>query len=127
MALKVYIIVTATERATTDSFWENRMSNPNSKPKGGTFTVIRSRFLCEDMGHDSSSSASAGTRVLHQQNVNWLENSFFPLEMLENEFQAFSRASRCSRDDLLNILEPLILLEIHFQAFQGEKSYFQAN
>ena len=27
LALKLYIVVAATERATTDSFWENRMSN----------------------------------------------------------------------------------------------------
>ena len=64
LALRLYIVVAATERATTDSFGENRMSDPSSKSRDGTFTVIRPRFLCEDsdMGHDSSSS---GKRVPH--------------------------------------------------------------
>jgi hypothetical protein len=55
LALKLYIVVAAAERTTTDSFWENMISNPSNKSRDGTITVIKLRFLCEDMGHDSSS------------------------------------------------------------------------
>ncbi len=37
------------------------MSHPSSESKDGIFTVIRPRFLCEDMGHDSYSSVLVGT------------------------------------------------------------------
>jgi hypothetical protein len=37
------------------------MSNLSGKLKDGTFTVIIPRFLCEDMGHDSSSSVLVNT------------------------------------------------------------------
>lgn len=61
LVLKLYIVVAATERTTTDSFWENRMSNLSSKSKDGTLTVISPRFLCEDMGYDCSSSVLVNT------------------------------------------------------------------
>jgi hypothetical protein len=46
------------------------MSNPSSKLKDGTFTVIRPRFLCEDMGHDSSSSVAGKHVPLHVEPIN---------------------------------------------------------
>jgi hypothetical protein len=51
--------------------WENRMSNPGSKSRDGTFTVIRPRFLCEDsdMGHDSSSSWIRWNPALFREHV----------------------------------------------------------
>jgi len=61
--LKLYIVVAATERTTTDSYWEGRMSNPTSKSKDDKFTVIKLKFLREDMGHDSSSLVLVNTAL----------------------------------------------------------------
>ncbi len=43
----------------------------------------------------------------HQENIIFLENSLFSLEMLESMFQAKSRTSSCSRVGLENILKAL--------------------